>query len=146
MICSPFNKIQTNCFQSEIYVAYCVCVPECSVVVVVFPHAVIFFGFILPGHTNSDDESAYYSEVGTFQKQNLKNETQATGKSNNNSHYYSSRPVADAHFYHMIEVDQNQPPPALPATGPPPGMVAGQVYHTLEDKNVYAISPNNQNR
>ena len=113
---------------------------------VVFPHAVIFFGFIIPGHTNSDDESAYYSEVGTFQKQNLKNETQATGKSNNNSHYYSSRPVADAHFYHMIEVDQNQPPPALPATGPPPGMVAGQVYHTLEDKNVYAISPNNQNR
>lgn len=78
---------------------------------------------LILAHTTSDDESAYYSEVGTYQKPGAVDlgqlNTSAANPNNNipnGGHYYSSRAVGN--FYH--EIERAPPLPTSHPIFPPP--------------------------
>ena len=91
--------------------------------------------FLFIGNVNSsadlyDDESAYYSEIGSFQRRKEKEET--------NMHY-ASRSVCGNNFYHVVEAGDE--PPSLPPMPPVTSKVMGPANSFPEAMPMPSMGP-----
>ncbi|XP_067930013.1 uncharacterized protein [Watersipora subatra] len=88
-----------------------------------------------------DDESAYYSEIGTYHKRHERD---------NSDVHYASRNIRDTHFYHVVEDDKPaapRVPPTNSAARPPDGPVLKPPsLHKERDFHLPYLNPRQESR